>query len=77
MISVFGDMGSRVTAEFQNRQQIKSQEFVDWAVTDMSAKIDENRDGLTMILCEIKNSIKDPDNEDTILSLIGIGPCSR
>ncbi len=62
MKSVFGEMGSRVTQEFRNRETSK-EEVIAWTLEDMSAKIDENRDGMEMVLRGIKNAIEEPNEK--------------
>ena len=72
MKSVFGDMGSRVAQEFQKGKSTTVQGLIDWVVKDMSDNINENQDGMTMILCGIKNSIKDPDEKKIRTDAVGL-----
>lgn len=60
MRSVFGEMGSRLIQEFQ-KQKTSKEEVIAWTLEYMSAKIDENRDVMEMILRGIRNSTEDPD----------------
>ena len=71
MKSVFGEMGSRVTQEFRNRGTSK-EEVIAWTLEDMSAKIDENRDVMEMILRGIKNAIEEPNEKKVRWDAVGL-----
>ena len=71
MRSVFGEMGRRVTQEFRNRETSK-EEVIAWTLEDMSAKIDENRDGMEMILRGIKNAIEEPNEKKVRWDAVGL-----
>ncbi len=62
MKTVFGDMSSRITQKFQAK--VTKEEVINWVLDDMSAKINENRNEMEMVLRGIKNSLKNPDEKD-------------
>ena len=71
MKSVFGEMSSRMTQEFRNRETSK-EEVIAWTLEDMSAKIDENRDVMEMILRGIKNAIEEPNEKKVRWDAVGL-----
>ena len=61
--TIFGDMGGRLGEQMNSKAINSANDLVRWLTEDMSGKIDENKDGMEMVLRGIKNSMKDPDKK--------------
>ena len=56
-------MGGRLGEQMNSKAIKNANDLVRWLTEDMSGKIDENKDGMEMVLRGIKNSMKGPDKK--------------